>query len=83
MNQAAADTADLWRNGLHKWDIGSERIQSLKDSVQFAVYTPGSHAGLSVSILASLKAPDIPWQENRELLREKISGTVTAILGLA
>jgi DNA helicase HerA-like ATPase len=34
-----------------------------------------------VSILASLKAP-IPWESNRELLRERISGTVTALLGL-
>jgi hypothetical protein len=70
MDQAATDTANLWRNGLHNWGIGSERIQNLKDSVQYAVYTPGSHAGISVSILASLKAPNIPWEENRELLRE-------------
>ncbi|MCB8967682.1 MAG: ATP-binding protein [Ardenticatenaceae bacterium] len=80
--QAAADTADLWRNGLAEWDIQPERIQALQDSVRFAVYTPGSDAGLPISILASLKAPTIPWQSNKELLREKISGTVTALLGL-
>ncbi len=50
--------------------------------MQFAVYTPGSDAGLSLSILASLAAPAIPWEDNVELLREKISGTVTALLGL-
>ena len=32
--------------------------------------------------MTSLEAPEIPWKENRELLREKISSTVTAILGL-
>ncbi|MFQ5436742.1 MAG: ATP-binding protein, partial [Anaerolineae bacterium] len=80
--QAAADTANLWRNGLAKWEITPERIQRLKESVRFAIYTPGSDAGLPVSILASLKAPAIPWEENKELLREKISGTVTAVLGL-
>ena len=80
--QAAAETAALWRNGLASWDITPERIQKLKDGPQFAIYTPGSDAGLPVSILASLKAPDIPWNDNRELLREKISGTVTALLGL-
>ncbi|MCA9975422.1 MAG: DUF87 domain-containing protein, partial [Anaerolineales bacterium] len=73
--QAAADTADLWRDGLAEWEIQPERIQALQDSVRFAVYTPGSDAGLPISILASLKAPTIPWQSNKELLREKISGT--------
>lgn len=80
--QAAADTADLWRSGLAQWDVTPERIQRLKESAQFAVYTPGSDAGLPVSILASLAAPEIPWSGNEELLREKISGTVTALLGL-
>ena len=82
VEQVAAKTADLWRNGLAKWDIQPERLQALKDAAQFAVYTPGSDAGIPVSILASLEAPPIPWEGNEELLREKISGTVTALLGL-
>ena len=57
-------------------------LPACSSAAQFAVYTPGSDAGLPVSILASLKAPAIPWEANRELLREKISGTVTALLGL-
>ena len=28
------------------------------------------------------EAPELPWEGNEEMLREKISGTVTAILGL-
>ena len=82
VQEAAKETADLWRNGLASWDIGPERIQALQDSVHFSIYTPGSDSGHPVSILASLAAPEIPWQANRELLREKISGTVTALLGL-
>lgn len=82
VEEAAAETAALWRDGLAKWDITPDRIRQLKESARFAVYTPGSDAGLPVSILASLEAPDIPWEENRELLREKISSTVTALLGL-
>lgn len=81
-DEAAAKSAEQWRNGLAKWDITPERLQQLKDSAHFAIYTPGSDAGLPVSILASLKAPAISWVDNRELLREKISSTVTAILGL-
>jgi hypothetical protein len=82
IEQAAIDTANLWRSGLAKWEITPDRIQALKDSVGFAIYTPGSDAGLPVSILASLQAPAIPWEDNKELLRGKISGTVTAVLGL-
>ena len=82
VEEAAADTANLWRNGLANWDIQPDRIQALKESVQFSIYTPGSDAGLPLSILASLAAPIIPWDDNKEMLREQISGTVTALLGL-
>ncbi len=82
VEEVAQATAELWRNGLAGWDIGRERIQALKDSVQFSIYTPGSDAGRPISILASLAAPDLPWQGNEELLREQITGTVTALLGL-
>ncbi len=80
--EVAAATADLWRNGLAKWGIGPDRIRALTESAHFAIYTPGSDAGIPISILASLKAPDIPWEGNREILLEKIQGTVTALLGL-
>ncbi len=80
--QAAEGAANLWRKGLGKWDIGPERIQALKDAAQFTIFTPGSDAGIPVSILASLEAPPISWDDNQELLREKISSTVTALLGL-
>ncbi|MEN8240444.1 MAG: DUF87 domain-containing protein [Chloroflexota bacterium] len=80
--EAAEKTAALWKKGLKKWGIGKERITALKNSAHFAVFTPGSDAGIPVSILATLKAPELDWEGNQELLREKISGTVTALLGL-
>lgn len=82
IEQAAQETATRWKNGLAEWGIGSDRIQALKNAAHFAIYTPGSDAGIPISILASLKAPTISWEGNREILREKISGTVTALLGL-
>ena len=78
----AQETANTWKQGLAEWGILPERIQELKNSADFAVYTPGSDAGLQVSIMASLKAPAIPWEGNREVLREQISSTVIAILTL-
>lgn len=82
VEQAAADAAALWRKGLGDWNIPVERLRELKDSAQFTVFTPGSDAGVPVSILASLKAPSLSWENNREVLREKVAGTVTALLGL-
>jgi hypothetical protein len=82
IEEAGKDAAAVWSKGLADWEIGRERIQALKSAANFAVYTPGSDAGIPVSILASLEAPKISWEDNTELLREKISSTVTAILGL-
>jgi len=80
--QVATETAEMWKNGLANWDIGPERLQKLADSVDFTVYTPGSTAGIPLSILASLGAPSLPWAGNEEVLGEQISGTVTALLSL-
>ncbi|MBG0786819.1 MAG: DUF853 family protein [Anaerolineaceae bacterium] len=79
---AAEKAASLWKSGLESYGLGKPDLEALRDSVEFAVYTPGSDAGLPVSIMASLSAPPIPWEGNKEILREKISSTVTAILGL-
>jgi hypothetical protein len=79
----AAKQAETWRNGLADWGQGPERIRLLKESADFLIYTPGSDAGLPVSILSSLAAPQLDWEENQESLREQISGTVSALLGLA
>jgi len=82
IEQAAADAALLWKSGLEKWDIGPERIQALQDAAHFAIYSPGSESGIPVNIMASFKAPKIPWDENRETLVEKISGIAMGLLGL-
>ena len=82
VDEKAAETAALWRKGLASWGIGPDRIRQLDEQVDFVVFTPGSDAGVPVSILASLEAPRIPWEGNREVLLERINGTVTALLGL-
>ena len=46
------------------------------------IYTPGSTAGVPVSILKSFAAPGPAVMDDGELLRERISTTVTSLLGL-
>lgn len=82
IEETASDTAKTWQSGLTKWGIASSRLRALKNAAQFAVYTPGSDAGIPVSVLSSLAVPDLDWRSNREILREKINSTVTALLGL-
>jgi hypothetical protein len=82
VSEYARSIADTWRKGLADWEEGPERIHMLKDSADFCIYTPGSDAGLPISILASLKSPALDWDEEEELLREQIQGTVSALLGL-
>jgi hypothetical protein len=82
VEQMAAQAADQARKGMAEWDLPLERLRALQASVDFTIYTPGSDAGIPVSILTSLKCPPISWQENREILREKISATAIALLGL-
>ncbi|MEW6405765.1 MAG: hypothetical protein AB1649_28570, partial [Chloroflexota bacterium] len=82
LDQAAVEASAAWKAGLKEWGIGPDRILALKNAAQFAIFTPGSDAGLPVSILSTLAAPDLEWASNREVLRERISSTVTALLGL-
>ena len=82
MDDFATKTANDWRNGLASWEEGPERIKALKDAADFAIYTPGSEAGLPVSILSSFKAPNLDWDTETEILRDRIQGTVSALLGL-
>ena len=82
LEQVATDASTSWRNGLKEWGMTPERVLALKNSVQFSVFTPGSDSGIPVSVLSSLAAPEISWQDNRETLRERIASTVTALLGL-
>ena len=74
--------AELWAKGLAGWQQNGDRIQRLRDAADVVMYTPGSNAGLPVSILKSFSAPTADVLEDSELLRERISTTVTSLLGL-
>src|SRR5574341_1632422 len=78
----ATQQAELWKKGLAAWGQDGERIRRLREAADFAIYTPGSNAGLPVSILKSFAAPAQEVSDDPELLRERISTTVTSLLGL-
>ena len=82
VDEFAAQQAKVWREGLASWGQESSRIKRLRDAADFRVYTPGSNAGIPVSILSSFAAPPAQVREDAELLNERISTTVTSLLGL-
>jgi hypothetical protein len=82
IEQYAGQQAELWRNGLESWGQSGARIAALRSQCDFSIYTPGSDAGIPVSVVRSFAAPPKEVLEDRELMRERVGGTVTALLGL-
>src|SRR5215203_585666 len=78
----AKQQAELWKDGLARWSQDGERIRRLRDAAEFRIYTPGSNAGMPVSILKSFVAPHEAVRQDNELLAERINTTVTSLLGL-
>ena len=81
-DQFAAKQADLWRKGLGGWGQDPERIARLRAAADFAVYTPGSSAGLPVSVLRSFAPPPAHVGQDMDLMRERIQTTATSLLAL-
>ncbi len=74
--------ANLWKEGLAQWGQDGDRIKRLRESAEFRIYTPGSNAGLPVSILKSFDAPPEAIRQDNEALSERVNTTVTSLLGL-
>lgn len=78
----AKQEADKWKKGLTDWNQDGARIKRLRESADFAIYTPGSNSGIPVSILKSFEVPAKEILQDSEAIREKISSTVTSLLSL-
>lgn len=78
----ARQQAELWRRGLAEWEQEPSRIRKLLETTDISIYTPGSNSGIPLSILKSFEAPPATLLEDSELLAEKISTTVSGLLGL-
>ncbi|HEX6044833.1 MAG TPA: hypothetical protein VFZ22_10125 [Pyrinomonadaceae bacterium] len=78
----ATQQAEFWKQGLAQWGQDGDRIKRLRDAADFRIYTPGSNAGIPVSILKSFTAPPETIRQDNELLAERINTTVTSLLGL-
>ncbi len=78
----AEQVAAMWKEGLAAWDQDGARVARFLDSAERAIYTPGSRAGLPVSILRSLAAPPPALLSNAEAVVERVQATVSGLLAL-
>jgi hypothetical protein len=78
----AAAEAERWTAGLASWGQDPARIARLRNAADVVVYTPGSQAGIPVSVLRSFAAPPEEIRSDPELMRDRVSTTATSLLGL-
>ncbi len=76
----ATKTAETWKSGLAEWGQDGARIRKLRDSAEISIYTPGSAAGLPLSVLRSFAPP--AEGADPAATRDRISATVAGLLGL-
>ncbi len=79
----AAREAERWAAGLADWGQDGDRIRRLREAADVSIYTPGSRAGLPLSILDSFRAPPVAIRDEPELLAERVQTSVTSLLTLA
>ena len=80
IEQTAEATAQTWQKGLAGSGIAPERIAQLKAAADFVIFTPGSTAGIPVSVLQSFRRP--AGELGDEETQEKVKGVTSALLGL-
>ncbi len=78
----AADTAELWKNGLAEWGQEPSRIQRFREAAEVSIYTPGATSGLSLSVLRSFAAPGEAVRDDPDALRERTQSAVSGLLSL-
>jgi Helicase HerA, central domain len=81
-DEHAAKTATMWKEGLAEWGQSVDRIKSFRDKVDLTIYTPGSNAGLPVSIFSSLDVPEFEVIDDSEAFADRVESTVTSLLSL-
>jgi hypothetical protein len=82
-DEQAAFVAKLWRDGLAGWGEDGERIERLRRAADFAIFTPGSSAGLPLSVMRSFAAPPPQVLADADALRERVVATTSGLLALA
>jgi hypothetical protein len=78
----AAQVAGSWENGLKSFHQDKNRIKIYKENADFTIYTPGSSAGIPLSVLSSFDVPSEDVLGDPDTFSSMINSTVMGLLAL-
>ncbi len=81
-DEYAQRVASQWREGLAEWGQDGERIRRFRSAVDLAIYTPGSSAGIPLTILKSFGAPPAAVVEDADAFRDRVAAATSGLLTL-
>ena len=81
-DQYAEQTSRQWREGLAQWGQDGDRVARFRAAAEVTIYTPGSRAGLPVTVLRSFAAPPPELVADEAARQERIRSAVSGLLGL-
>jgi hypothetical protein len=77
----AQKIATSWKEGLENWGQDASRVKKFA-LVQKSIYTPGSSAGVSINIMASMGVPPSEVLDDSDTLASFLKSTVSSLLSL-
>ncbi len=77
----ASKMAETWKEGLNNWGQDSARVEKFS-KVKKTIYTPGSSAGVSINIMASMDVPPAEVMDDSDTLASFLKSTVSSLLSL-
>jgi hypothetical protein len=81
-DELAVKTAEQWKNGLAQWNENGERIGRFREAVDCAIYTPGSSAGLPLTVLKSFGAPPQAVLDDADAFGDRVQAAASGVLAL-
>ncbi len=78
----ASKTAQMWQKGIESAGQDKARVERLKDGADYTIYTPGSSAGIQLSVLSSFDAPSAEVLDDPDTFSYILNSTTSSILAL-
>jgi Helicase HerA, central domain len=82
LQELASKKAELWKNGLAKWDITPDQIRQVRDKLDLRILTPGSKAVNPVNLLGTFQppVPSLPPEDQADLASGIVSGLLSLVM---
>jgi len=82
LDELADQTASKWKAGLESWDQDTARVARFREAVDISIYTPGSNAGIPMTVLKCFNAPPQAVIDDADVFRERLAGAASGLLTL-